>query len=98
MLPPGKVVYEVENTELCSCLGYGAREKVVLNNVRFLSHEGPRVAGRRQREQGQKKRSEQRSEAITTQETGARGTKAQKQASQRSTATRLALVDASLAV
>jgi hypothetical protein len=64
-----------------------SKGKAVLDNVRFLSHES----------RGQK-RSEERSEAITTLENEA--LKAQKHRSkpQRSTATRLALVDASLAV
>jgi hypothetical protein len=70
-------------------------EKVVLDNVRFLSHEGPRVAGRRQKETraGQEKRSE----AITAQETKRSKHKSRPHKTRR-TATRLALVDASLAV
>lgn len=65
----------------------------MLDNVRFLSHEGPKVAGRRQKTRAaEEKRREKRSDH----DTGNEALKAQRRAAQDCTATRLALVDASL--
>lgn len=72
-----------------------SKGKAVLDNVRFLSHES-RGEGRERTRAAEEKRREKRSDH----DTGIEALKAQKHKSkpQRSTATRLALVDASLAV
>lgn len=63
MLAPGKVVYEVENTE--HLFGIRSNGEKSCSTTCVSCH----TRDPKQTQQGQKKRSEDRSEAITTQET-----------------------------